>query len=102
VTDASPGSDHQLLRVLLVHDGALEARLTEELLRCVPGRCYVIERVRTAAKAIERLRTQDHDVCLCDWHLGTQTGTDVLAFARDEDLATPIVILKDRADTTAD
>ncbi len=100
--DASLGSDHQLLRVLLVEDRAAEARLTEELLLRVRKRCYVVEWVTSVDVALERLREREHDVCLSDWHLVSETAADLLSACQDEDLPTPVVVLTGSPDPQVD
>ncbi len=100
--DPSFGSDHPLLRVLLVEDRALDARLIEEYLLRIRNRCYVVEWARSVEAGIARLRDEDHDVCLCDWHLGPDTGAAVLEAAQQHELLTPIIVLTEALDPEVD
>lgn len=99
---SGPGTDAELLRVLLVEGEAPEARLIEEYLLRVRDRCYVVEWVDTLEAAIGRLRARDHDVCLANWQLREGTSEALLTLIKDEGLAIPLVVISGTPDGAVD
>jgi diguanylate cyclase (GGDEF)-like protein len=82
-----------LLRVLVVEGSPHAARVIEENLLRVRQRCYVVEWVPDVAVAAERLRDQNHDLCLVGWHIGEQTAADLLEIIREEGIEIPVLVV---------
>ena len=66
------------VRALLVEDDEDDYTLTSRLLADVADTDYEITWVRNVDQAVALLEAGDHDVCLLDFHLGGDTGIDVL------------------------
>lgn len=81
------------LRVLIVDDRELDASLIcESLIAGMPGP-IACERAATGADALARLERGAFDLCLLDYHLGDESGLDVLRALRARGLELPVVVL---------
>jgi diguanylate cyclase (GGDEF)-like protein len=81
------------IRVLLVEDNPLDARLVQELLEQEQKLELDIVHVERLDQALKRLEAQDIDVILLDLILPDGQGIDTLKALRDAALEIPIVVL---------
>jgi len=81
------------LRVLIVDDTDLDVELTTENLRAVWHGRVVVTRARTGAEASALLDEARFDVCLLDYHLGEESGLDLLRRVRARGNDVPVVVL---------
>jgi diguanylate cyclase len=94
--DASPF----VVDVLLVDDDEDDRILTAANLSEMPGVQARVTSVSTASEAIEQLQCGSYDIALLDFHLGSNTGLDILASGVGE--RTPCVMLTGQADLATD
>lgn len=94
--------DGGTVRVLLVDDDEQEARLTRDLLAEVAGDRVEVEWVTGSERGLELLLENRHDICLMDYQLDTDTGTDVLRRARAAGSRVPAIMLTGTLDRTVD
>ncbi len=101
-SSVSSAASGRLVSVLIVDADAADARLIEEYLLRVREACYLVDWAGDLETARECLAAGVHDVCLCDWHLGAESGADVLRAVREQGLELPVVILTSSLDPEID
>ncbi|MBN8614659.1 MAG: hybrid sensor histidine kinase/response regulator [Deltaproteobacteria bacterium] len=90
------------LSVLVVDDNDVDVDVTTENLHAAwPGPVRVT-RARDGAEAARSLERETFDVCLLDYHLGAESGIDVLRAARARGTDIPVVMLTADADHDVD
>jgi len=82
-------------RILLVEDDPMIGR---SLTRALHEQGTLVDWALDAREAIEAWRTQRHEVVLLDLGLPDLSGVEVLRNAREENMATPVVVITARAD----
>jgi two-component system cell cycle response regulator len=103
---ASPGrppaavTEH--IRVLLVDDDESTAILVRSLLGKLKSSRYVLEWRGTAADGLAALIGERWDACLLDYHIGDESGFDVLKTALQRNVTTPIIMFTSGAGTDVD
>ncbi len=103
---ASPGrppaapSEH--VRVLLVDDDESTAVLVRSHLGKLKPSRYVLEWRGTAADGLAALMNERWDACLLDYHIGADSGFDVLRTALQRNVTTPIIMFTSGAGTDVD
>jgi two-component system cell cycle response regulator len=103
---ASPGrppaaaSDH--VRVLLVDDDETTALLVRSLLGKLKPAKYLLEWRGTATDGLAALLGERWDACLLDYHIGADSGFDVLKAALQRNVTTPIIMFTSGAGTDVD
>ncbi len=103
---ASPGrppaavSEH--IRVLLVDDDESTAILVRSLLGKLKPARYKLEWRGTATDGLAALLGERWDACLLDFHIGDETGFDVLRVAQQRNVTTPIIMFTSGAGTDVD
>lgn len=90
------------LRLLLVEDDEDDYLLTSDVLREIAGVEIAITWVTSMAAALKVLQTQCFDVCLSDYHLGQNTGLELLNATLAQNLAVPIIMLTGQSDRNTD
>jgi len=81
------------LRILLVEDDEDDYVLIRELLSdALPGGC-VVHRSQDWDDGLQQMRSEESDVYLFDYFLGTHTGIDLLAEATALRPLTPVILL---------
>jgi PAS domain S-box-containing protein len=90
------------LRVLLIEDQEDEALLTRTLLENLPGTAATCEWVATAQAGLEALLQGRHDVCLLDYVLDEEVGTELLRRARAHAVHTPVILLTGKGSREVD
>ena len=103
---ASPGqppaalSEH--VRVLLVDDDESTAILVRSLLGKLKPAKYKLEWRGTASEGLTALLAERWDACLLDYHIGDDSGFDVLRTALQRNVTTPIIMFTSGAGTDVD
>ncbi|TVP45989.1 MAG: response regulator [Gemmatimonadales bacterium] len=90
------------LRVLLVEDQEEDALMTRALLQNLPDTRTDVEWAPTPAGGLGALLERRHDVCLLDYHMGEETGLDVLKRARSQAVRTPVILLTGKGSRRVD
>ena len=94
---SAPDEPLQALRVLLVDDDAEDAVLFAALLKRVAPGCE-FDHVEDATTARESLHGAGYDLCFFDYHLGEDTGLDLLRAARADGFDRPVIMLAGQGD----
>ena len=81
------------IRVLLIEDDEDDYVLVRDALRDFGAERVVLDWRDDPGPALEVLCEARHDVCLLDYHLGSQTGLEVLKRARERGCHVPIIML---------
>ncbi|WP_417439308.1 EAL domain-containing protein [Idiomarina sp.] len=82
----------EALSILLIEDDADDYVLARDLLvKSAPE--YQLSWAKSKEEALERLRSQDYDIILCDFHLGADDGEDVIRMLREKHIETPVIFL---------
>ena len=106
IEPASPGrpavaaSEH--VRVLLVDDDESTAILVRSLLGKLKPASYKLEWRGTASDGLSALLSERWDACLLDYHIGDESGFDVLRTALQRNVTTPIIMFTSGAGTDVD
>jgi diguanylate cyclase (GGDEF)-like protein len=90
------------IRVLLVDDDESTAILVRSLLGKLKQARYVLEWRGTAAAGLAALVGERWDACLLDYHIGDDSGFDVLKAALQRNVTTPIIMFTSGAGTDVD
>jgi len=88
--------------VLLVDDDESTAILVRSLLGKLKPSRYILEWRGTAADGLAALMGERWDACLLDYHIGDETGFDVLRTALQHNVTTPIIMFTSGAGTDVD
>ena len=99
LTNKTPSSRQEPLRILLVDDDEDEFVLTRDRLMRLPGRPYTLEWASTYEDAFPRLQSTAYDLYLLDYQLGPRTGLELLVAARPN---APVVLLTQRTEDEID
>jgi diguanylate cyclase (GGDEF)-like protein len=101
---AAPGrpAAAEPIRVLLVDDDESTAILVRSLLGKLKASKYQLEWRGTAADGLAALLADRWDACLLDYHIGDETGFDVLRAALQRNVSTPIIMFTSGAGTDVD
>lgn len=90
------------VRVLLVEDNPLDARLIRNYLACQPGMRVEVEQVGRLSTGLDRLRQQSFDAVLLDLNLPDSMGLESVVLTHACSPRVPIVILTaDKEDAVA-
>lgn len=81
------------IRVLVIDDDKEDFFLLKELLLEVPQQKFIANWVSSFEEGKKALLSQEHDVCLLDYRLGSRTGLDFLREAMYEGCRIPIILL---------
>jgi diguanylate cyclase (GGDEF)-like protein/PAS domain S-box-containing protein len=90
------------LKLLLVEDDEDDYTLTSDVLREISSVAIAITWVTTVDAALDALQTQSFDVCLSDYHLGKNTGLDLLKTSVLKGFTVPIIMLTGQSDRGTD
>jgi two-component system cell cycle response regulator len=93
-------SDH--VRVLLVDDDESVAVLVRSHLGKLKPVRYKLEWRGTASTGLAALLSERWDACLLDYHIGDESGFDVLRTAVQRNVTTPIIMFTSGAGTDVD
>ena len=90
------------VRLLLVDDDEDYYILTSDLLAETQDTTFEIEWASTFDEALREIRSRRHDIYLIDYHLGAQTGLELLRKVLAEGCKTPIIMLTGQGDREVD
>jgi two-component system cell cycle response regulator len=106
IEPASPGSptaaSSEHVRVLLVDDDESIALLVRSHLGKLKPVRYKLEWRGTASAGLDALLSERWDACLLDYHIGDESGFDVLRTALQRNVTTPIIMFTSGAGTDVD
>ena len=80
-------------RLLLIEDNRGDYLLTRELLKEIDSRRFVLDWEQTFEGGLALLAEGDYDVCLVDYTIGGDNGTDFLQEAQRNGNTTPLIML---------
>lgn len=92
----------QEVRVLLVEDDQDDVLLTREYLSESRYFKFFVDWEPNVEKAKEKLTQNNIDICLIDYRLGMYSGLDLIQFAREKKIMTPIILLTGQGDWKVD
>ncbi len=81
------------IKVLLVEDMMMIAKITEQMLRKVPERRYASVHTTTLAATLENLLTEDFDVVLLDLNLSDSSDLETVSKVHEAAPEVPIIVL---------
>lgn len=81
------------LRVLVVEDDGLDFLLIKGALEAMPDWTVHVDLASDAHEGRRALGSGLHDLCLCDYQLGLDHGTDLIRNARERGVRIPILLL---------
>ena len=90
------------LKILLIEDDEDDYILTSALLEEVKGTNYEIEWIAKYADALAVIQSCRHDVCLIDYRLGEETGTELMRLAKAGGCPAPMILLTGQGDQEVD
>jgi two-component system, cell cycle response regulator len=90
------------VRVLLVEDDEDDYVLTRALLTDGFGAQFTLDWADTRARGLDRLMSGSYDVALVDYHLGSETGIELLRGAYARGCRVPIIMLTGQNDRATD
>jgi len=96
------GSMERAVRVLLVEDDEDDWVLTRAILADGFGSRVMPDWAQTYEAGLERLLTDDYDVALVDYNLGSETGIELLTEAAARGCRIPIIMLTGQDDRSTD
>ena len=80
-------------KILLVEDDEDDRLLIKELLEEIYEKTLILVVARDVESALEALKSSEFDVCLTDYHLGRQTGLDLIGATSERSAATAFILL---------
>jgi signal transduction histidine kinase len=90
------------IKLLLVEDDEDDFILTRDLLNEIYSDNLELEWVKDYDKAVQRLLSNEHDVCLLDYRLGSHNGIELLRQAREQGSNCPSILLTGQVDLEID
>lgn len=93
---------NKVARILLVEDDEDDYILTSDSLSQLDSYQFEIQWVTNSNEAISKLSNEDFDICLLDYHLGAQSGLEVLRQVVNLGCMTPIIMLTGQTDDSLD
>jgi diguanylate cyclase (GGDEF)-like protein len=97
-----PAAANEHTRVLLVDDDESVFILVRSLLGKLKPAKYALEWRGTASEGLAALLGERWDACLLDYHIGDESGFDVLKTALLRNVTTPIIMFTSGAGTDVD
>jgi signal transduction histidine kinase len=97
-------SEHDLrdIRVLLIEDDEDDYFLIGHLLAEVSSALYEVAWIQTYEDGLKELEKGTYDICLLDYHLGPETGLELLSKVEESQATPPIIILTGHGDYLID
>lgn len=92
----------EAIKVLLIDDDEDEQLLTQDLLDEVSSSDYQLEWCNNYNQGVEKVLAGQHDIFLIDYHLGQNTGIDLLAEVKKSKLERASIMLTGQGDTDVD
>lgn len=97
-------SEHDLrhIRVLLIEDDEDDSFLVGRLLAEVSSAQYQVSWFQTYEDGLKELEKGTYDVCLLDYHLGSESGLEILSKVEESPATPPIIVLTGHGDYLVD
>jgi DNA-binding NtrC family response regulator len=89
---------NRLVRVLHVDDLEEEFILLRELLSDVEDLEFEFQWVADVRTAMQIIQNMKFDICLVDYHLGIDKGSDLIHMALDNDIRMPFILMTGQKD----
>jgi diguanylate cyclase (GGDEF)-like protein len=80
-------------RLLLIDDDRMQERLVRQQLKAFRREHFRLEWAGTFEEGLDRLLSDEHEVCLLDYQLGERDGLELIRQAKAAGCAVPIVFL---------
>jgi signal transduction histidine kinase/DNA-binding response OmpR family regulator len=90
------------IRVLLVDDDEEDYIITQDLLEDIPNRKYRLEWISNYNPALKAILRGEHDICLVDFRLGSESGLDLIRSAVERGADLPLLLLTGQGDQQID
>ena len=90
------------VRALLVEDDEDDYLITKDLFSDIYGEAYQLDWVRDYDQAVEKLDSDEYDICLMDYRLGVHNGLELLREAAVRNVKIPIIFLTGQGDRSLD
>jgi PAS domain S-box-containing protein len=91
-----------IIQILLIEDDSDDYVLTRELIREIPGEEYALTWASTPDEAFRLVDAEQFHICLVDYHLGAETGSEVIERLRRMGFDGPIIVLTGQDDYDTD
>ncbi len=95
---AGGNMDRRQLNVLLVDNDEQDYITTRNLLAQIEGWQFDLEWVSTYEAAIEKMKHEQHDLCLLDYRLGEHNGLELIHQIVAQNRTPPLILLTDLED----
>ncbi|SKC73424.1 hybrid sensor histidine kinase/response regulator [Ohtaekwangia koreensis] len=92
----------QSTRILIVDDDEDDFLITSDYIKSIDSAAFKIDWCSTYAKAVDHIRTSEHDIYLVDYRLGVKTGLDLLKEAVRLNCEQPIILLTGKGNQAVD
>ncbi|MEO1806112.1 MAG: ATP-binding protein [Bacteroidota bacterium] len=92
----------EAIAILLIDDDEDDYLITRDLVEDINHQNYTLDWVSGYEQAKEWLKRDMHQVYLVDYRLGRQTGLDLLFYAQQHGVETPIILLTGQGDFEVD
>ncbi|MEP1444988.1 MAG: response regulator [Paraglaciecola sp.] len=89
-------------RILIVEDDEDDYVIAKDYLEELDEYIFKIDWVSTPNEALEKLKLNQHDICLLDYQLGAHNGLTVLLKATEMQCRVPIIMLTGQSDKVLD
>ncbi|MDH5775213.1 MAG: response regulator [Nitrospirota bacterium] len=99
---APPLSSEETIRVLLIDDNEDDAMILQATLAQVRGVTFEIDWASNYQQGLQKLKENNHDICLLDYCLGQKTGLHVLGDALKFGCQAPIIMMTGTTDRKID
>jgi PAS domain S-box-containing protein len=90
------------VKVLLIEDDEDDVLLTKMYLAAVENFNFEVSWEADLSRAREIILKKEHEVCLIDYRLGSETGLDLIKFIQGKGVLTPCIILTGQGDLKVD
>lgn len=90
------------IHVVVIDDDYEDYLILKDLLSDVRGTRYRTEWISSSQEGLHRIRQQEADVYLLDYHLDSRTGLDILEEVNKENLRRPLILLTAQGDYSVD
>lgn len=92
----------ELLSILLIDDDEEDYLITRDIIEAINHKRFTVDWIDNYEAGIKIMGQKMHDIYLVDYRLGAHTGLDVLQYAVDMDIQSPVILLTGQEDFEID